>query len=105
MDIGHPVEDPCPNPYRVVLIPHSVIKSGKTPAECIRSPQELPLQCQHLITAYSDCKKGMVSGSTRPGWGSPRAPCKEMIKRFGEVSHDSITSARRFYIQLPPQIA
>ncbi|GFZ44816.1 hypothetical protein JCM24511_02542 [Saitozyma sp. JCM 24511] len=37
-----------------------VIKSGKTPAECIRSPQELPLQCQHLITAYSDCKKGML---------------------------------------------
>ena len=40
--------------------PTSVLKTGKTPRECVRSSSELPLQCQHLITNYADCKKGMV---------------------------------------------
>ncbi|WVO21299.1 uncharacterized protein IAS62_002607 [Cryptococcus decagattii] len=37
-----------------------VLKSGKTPQECLQKPQELPLQCQHLIIRFSDCKKGML---------------------------------------------
>lgn len=37
-----------------------ILKSHKTAAECVRSPSELPLRCQHLITHYADCKKGML---------------------------------------------
>ncbi|WVO13564.1 hypothetical protein L204_101185 [Cryptococcus depauperatus] len=37
-----------------------VLKEGKTPAECLKTPKELPIQCQHLIARLSDCKKGML---------------------------------------------
>ncbi|WWC85519.1 uncharacterized protein L201_000383 [Kwoniella dendrophila CBS 6074] len=37
-----------------------VLKSGKTPSECLHHPQELPIQCQHLIARFADCKKGML---------------------------------------------
>ncbi|WVQ85158.1 hypothetical protein IAT38_007323 [Cryptococcus sp. DSM 104549] len=37
-----------------------VLKSGKTPMECLHSPKELPEQCQHLIVRFADCKKGML---------------------------------------------
>lgn len=39
----------------------SVLKSGKSVGDCVRSPSELPMECQHLISNFSDCKKGMVS--------------------------------------------
>ncbi|OCF59895.1 hypothetical protein L486_02568 [Kwoniella mangroviensis CBS 10435] len=37
-----------------------VLKSGQTPTECLHHPSELPLQCQHLIARFADCKKGML---------------------------------------------
>ncbi|WWD22871.1 hypothetical protein CI109_107366 [Kwoniella shandongensis] len=37
-----------------------VLKTGKTPTECLKHPDELPLQCQHLISRFTDCKKGML---------------------------------------------
>lgn len=38
------------------------MKSGRTAQECLKNANELlPIQCQHLITAFTDCKKGMVS--------------------------------------------
>jgi hypothetical protein len=42
----------------------SVLKKGKSPAECLRNPSELPMQCQHLMSSYADCKKGMVGAPT-----------------------------------------
>lgn len=41
--------------------PPSVVKSGKTATECLRNSSELPLQCQHLLSSYADCKRGLVS--------------------------------------------
>ncbi|KAI9633366.1 cytochrome c oxidase assembly protein PET191-domain-containing protein [Dioszegia hungarica] len=41
-----------------------VLRSGKTPQECLKSP-DLPIQCQHLITAFADCKKGMLDPKRR----------------------------------------
>ncbi|KAL7420159.1 hypothetical protein Q5752_005125 [Cryptotrichosporon argae] len=37
-----------------------VIKHNKTPQQCLRNPVQLPLQCQHLLTSFADCKKGML---------------------------------------------
>ena len=45
---------------RVLTLTRSVLKKGKSPAECLRNPAELPMQCQHLMSSYADCKKGMV---------------------------------------------
>ncbi|WVF66360.1 hypothetical protein IAT40_001100 [Kwoniella sp. CBS 6097] len=37
-----------------------VLKTGKTPQECLKQPHDLPIQCQHLIARFADCKKGML---------------------------------------------
>ncbi|ORY30829.1 cytochrome c oxidase assembly protein PET191-domain-containing protein [Naematelia encephala] len=37
-----------------------VIKSGKTPQECMKARDELPLQCQYAMTNFTDCKKGLL---------------------------------------------
>lgn len=55
----------CEIPLWLMHSHHSVLKSGKTPQECLQKPQELPLQCQHLIIRFSDCKKGMVRSCNR----------------------------------------
>ncbi|EIW73417.1 hypothetical protein M231_01953 [Tremella mesenterica] len=43
-----------------VLRSDCVLKIGKTPGECIKERNLLPAQCQHLITSFTDCKKGML---------------------------------------------
>ncbi|KAK1921435.1 cytochrome c oxidase assembly protein PET191-domain-containing protein [Papiliotrema laurentii] len=55
---------PCQGPrdelIACVMRSDCFLKQGKSPGECIRNPQQLPLQCQHLISSYADCKKGML---------------------------------------------
>jgi hypothetical protein len=46
----------------------SVLKSDRSISDCIKNRQDLPARCQHLITSFTDCKRGMV----RPS--SPRYP-------------------------------
>jgi cytochrome c oxidase assembly factor 5 len=46
-----------------------VLKQGKSPKECLSNKDNLPLQCQHLLASFSDCKRGLVSARpcTRSG--------------------------------------
>ncbi|WVQ76890.1 hypothetical protein IAR50_006564 [Cryptococcus sp. DSM 104548] len=37
-----------------------VLKNGNTVTDCLSKPQDLPIQCQHLITRFADCKKGLL---------------------------------------------
>jgi len=39
----------------------SVLKSDRSISDCIKNRQDLPARCQHLITSFTDCKRGMVS--------------------------------------------
>ncbi len=45
----------------VRLADPSVLKQGKSPKECLSNKDNLPLQCQHLLASFSDCKRGLVS--------------------------------------------
>jgi hypothetical protein len=38
----------------------SVLKSDRSISDCIKNRQDLPARCQHLITSFTDCKRGMV---------------------------------------------
>lgn len=33
----------------------------KSASECLKTPAELPEECQHLRKAFFECKRGMVS--------------------------------------------
>lgn len=55
--------------FKVASADTSVLKHGKTPQECLRNKDNLPLQCQHLLSSFSDCKRGLVSASP---WTSGR---------------------------------
>ncbi|BEJ16400.1 hypothetical protein CspHIS471_0510050 [Cutaneotrichosporon sp. HIS471] len=37
-----------------------VLKQGKSPKECLSSKDNLPVQCQHLLASFSDCRRGML---------------------------------------------
>ena len=43
----------------------SVVKQGKTPKQCLEEKDKLPLQCQHLLLSFVDCRKGLVSVTNR----------------------------------------
>ncbi|OXG28723.1 hypothetical protein J008_02406 [Cryptococcus neoformans] len=62
-----------------------VLKSGKTPQECLQKPQELPLQCQHLITRFTDCKKGMLDMRRRFRGNHLSEEAKERARGTGAV--------------------
>lgn len=56
-----------PPPLQPPMLTPSVVKKGKTATECLKNQAELPIQCQHLLSSYSDCKRGMVSAAARGG--------------------------------------
>ncbi|ORX34921.1 cytochrome c oxidase assembly protein PET191-domain-containing protein [Kockovaella imperatae] len=58
--MSRPCQGPRDELIACVMKSDCVLKGGKSVGDCIRSPQELPLRCQHLIANYSDCKKGML---------------------------------------------
>jgi hypothetical protein len=44
-----------------VLRSNCVLREGRTVQDCIKNPQDLPEQCRHLMTSFSNCKRGLVS--------------------------------------------
>ncbi|CAK9781192.1 hypothetical protein CC85DRAFT_289004 [Cutaneotrichosporon oleaginosum] len=43
-----------------ILRTDCVLKQGKSPKECLSNKDNLPLQCQHLLASFSDCKRGLL---------------------------------------------
>lgn len=50
-----------------VLRTNCVLRENRSPQDCLKHPEDLPDQCVHLMTAFSNCKKGLVSAGDP--WG------------------------------------
>jgi hypothetical protein len=46
---------------KCVLRTNCVLRQNRTVADCVKHPEELPEQCLHLMSAFNNCKKGLVS--------------------------------------------
>lgn len=46
---------------KCVLRTNCVLRQNRTVADCVKHPEDLPEQCLHLMSAFNNCKKGLVS--------------------------------------------
>ncbi|KAG7529523.1 hypothetical protein FFLO_05591 [Filobasidium floriforme] len=45
---------------KCVLRTNCVLRQNRTVADCVKHPEELPEQCLHLMSAFNNCKKGLL---------------------------------------------
>lgn len=60
VEICKPIRDDL---AECVLRSNCVLRQERTVQDCIKNPQDLPEQCRHLMTSFSNCKRGLVSRS------------------------------------------
>lgn len=58
VEICKPIRDDLAD---CVLRSNCVLRQERTVQDCIKNPQDLPEQCRHLMTSFSECKRGLVS--------------------------------------------
>ena len=58
VEICKPIRDEL---AECVLRSNCVLRENRTVQDCIKNPQDLPEQCRHLMTSFSNCKRGLVS--------------------------------------------
>mgnify|MGYP002718977998 CR=1 FL=1 len=57
VEICKPIRDEL---AECVLRSNCVLRENRTVQDCIKNPQDLPEQCRHLMTSFSNCKRGLV---------------------------------------------
>ncbi|GHJ86809.1 hypothetical protein NliqN6_3211 [Naganishia liquefaciens] len=57
VEICKPIRDEL---AECVLRSNCVLRENRTVQDCIKNPQDLPEQCRHLMTSFSNCKRGLL---------------------------------------------
>jgi cytochrome c oxidase assembly factor 5 len=77
-----------------------MVKQGKTAQECMRNREQLPLQCQHLLSSFVDCKRGMVSGDSRRRGGRSQERTSGRLQAAGFQTISTTVTASRLDVSL-----